>query len=200
MSPAPSDTIELSDPRAMRALAHPARLAILELLHANGTANATECARELDVSPQAASYHLRSLARWGLIRRIESDDGRESRWTLVAQGIMFTSGKDEAPGFRQAAKLLGRRVLERDERFIAEYLAVEEEFEREWRDAATLTTGSVYVTAAELEELARRHAELVHEYERKEPSERPEGSRRVHLVFRAVPRVEGKPKKRRRRR
>ena len=37
----PADELELTDPRAMRALAHPARLSILELLRVNGSGTAT---------------------------------------------------------------------------------------------------------------------------------------------------------------
>jgi DNA-binding transcriptional ArsR family regulator len=179
----------------MRALAHPARLAILEHLHANGSANATECAREVGGTPQAASYHLRALAKWGLIREAESDDGRESRWELAARSIRFASG-DDSPAFRAAARALGRRVFERDERLIDAYLAAEHDEPREWRAAATFASASVHVTVAELEEIAERLHAVMKEYERPNEAERPEGARRVHVVFRAVPRVEPKRKRR----
>jgi DNA-binding transcriptional ArsR family regulator len=179
----------------MRALAHPARLGILELLHANGTANATQCAREVGGSPQAASYHLRALAKWGLVRKAESTDGRETRWELVARAVKFASG-DDSPQYREAARALGRRVLERDERLLDEFLEAEHEEPREWRDAATFFSGSVHVSVTELGELAEQIRSLVKQFERSDGSDRPEGARRVHVVFRAVPRVEPKPKRR----
>ena len=179
----------------MRALAHPARLAILELLHANGTGTATECAAEIGGSPQAASYHLRALAKWGLVRAAESTDGRETRWELSARSIKFSSG-DDSPQFQAAARALGRRVLERDERVVEEFLAVEQDEPREWREAATFSSGSVHVTADELAEFAERLHALMKEYERPDPADRPGGARRVHVVFRAVPRVEPKRKRR----
>jgi DNA-binding transcriptional ArsR family regulator len=184
----------LTDPRAMRAIAHPARLGILEFLRLNGTANATECAREVGGSPQAASYHLRALAKWGLVRKVESADGRETRWELVARSVKFGSG-DDSPAFRSAAKALGKRVLERDERVIDAFIEAEDEEPSEWRDAATFLSSGVYVTAAEATELAEQVRALVKTYERPDESERPPGARRVHTVFRAVPRVE--PKRRR---
>jgi DNA-binding transcriptional ArsR family regulator len=187
--------LELTDPRAMRALAHPARLGILELLHSNGTANATECAREIGGSPQAASYHLRALAKWGLVREAKSTDGRETRWELAARSIKFASG-DDSPQFREAARALGSRVLERDEQLIREYLEAEQGEPREWREAASFSSGSVYVTAAELDALAQQLQSLMKEYERPDAADRPEGARRVHVVFRAVPRVEPKRKRR----
>ena len=54
--------MRISDPQIMRALAHPARLAVLDQLADGGTATATECARTAGLSPSAMSYHLRALA------------------------------------------------------------------------------------------------------------------------------------------
>jgi DNA-binding transcriptional ArsR family regulator len=179
----------------MRALAHPARLAILELLHSSGTANATECAREVGGSPQAASYHLRALAKWGLVRTAESTDGRETRWELTARSITFASG-DDSPQVRSAARALASRVLERDERRIAEFIEAEPNEPREWRDAAALLSGSVYATAAELAAIGEQFHSVMKQYERPDAADRPEGARRVHVVFRAVPRVEPKRKRR----
>nr|BFE87387.1 hypothetical protein GCM10020093_099880 [Planobispora longispora] len=57
----------LSDPRAMRALAHPARLAILNRLQEEGVATATDVAEVVGITPSAASYHLRMLAKYGFV-------------------------------------------------------------------------------------------------------------------------------------
>jgi DNA-binding transcriptional ArsR family regulator len=191
----PAEELELTDPRAMRALAHPARLSILELLRVNGSGTATECAREVGGSPQAASYHLRALAKWGLIRPVASDDGREARWELAARSIHFTSG-DDSPQFRTAARALGRRILERDDRVVDAWLAAEHAEPREWRDAATFASASVYVTPEELHEVSRRFREVMKDFERPDEADRPEGARRVHVVFRAVPRVDASKKRR----
>ncbi len=191
----PADDLKITDPRAMRALAHPARLAILELLYANGNANATECAKEVGGSPQAASYHLRALAKWGLVAPAASSDGRETRWELTARSISFESG-DDSPQFRSAARALERRVLERDQRAMEEYLAAEQDESPEWRKAATTNSGTAYLTPEELREFADEVRKLWRKYERLDVAERPEGSRRIHVVFRAIPRVDPKPKRR----
>ena len=100
----------------MRALAHSVRLAILELIHERGTANATECAREVGESPQACSYHLRALAKWGIVRQVESADGRETRWGAASKALRFASGgKKRTKGFSAAASALKTTVLARDE-------------------------------------------------------------------------------------
>ena len=191
----PADELEITDPRAMRALAHPARLAILDLLQVNGSGTATECAREVGGSPQAASYHLRALAKWGLIHPAASKDGRETRWELAARTIHFSSG-DDSPQFHTAARALGRRLLERDDRVVNAYLAAQAAESREWRNAATFGSASVYVTVDELNEFARRFRDLIKDFERPDEADRPNGSRRVHVVLRAVPYIDP-PKTRR---
>jgi DNA-binding transcriptional ArsR family regulator len=172
----------------MRALAHPVRLAILELLHEHGTGTATECAAEVGESPQACSYHLRTLARWGLITKVESEDGRETRWQLAARAITF-SGGPSSPAADAAAAMLKATVLDRDRRLVEEFLAREHELSPEWQDAATFLTGGVYATAAEVEELGKSVTELLKPYERPGRADRPEGARRVHFMFRAIPKV-----------
>jgi len=68
----------IRDPQAMRAMAHPARLAIMEFLSDGAGATATECAEVCGLSPSATSYHLRALARAGLVEEAPSrGDGRE---------------------------------------------------------------------------------------------------------------------------
>ena len=51
----------LTDPRAIKALAHPARLAVIDELFAGRQLTATECAEIAGLSPSAMSYHLRAL-------------------------------------------------------------------------------------------------------------------------------------------
>jgi DNA-binding transcriptional ArsR family regulator len=173
----------------MRALAHPVRLAILEVLHLRATANATECSQEVGESPQACSYHLRSLAKWGIVRTVESSDGRETRWELASRGIRFASGAQGSAASEAASAALKRVVLERDDRLVADFLAREHELPVEWRDGASFSSGIVYVTPAELQEIESRLIELLQRFERRQAGERPEGSRRVDVVFRAIPKV-----------
>jgi DNA-binding transcriptional ArsR family regulator len=183
------EVLELTDPRAMRALAHPVRLGILELLHAEETATASECSRAVGESPQACSYHLRALAKWGLVKQVSSDDARETRWAPAARTVQFSSLADESPEFQAAAGLLRRRVFERDDRLVAAYIAREHELEPEWRDATTFESGVMYVTLEELQEIERQVHELVKKHARRTRADRPDGARRVDIVFRAIPKV-----------
>src|SRR5690242_9301861 len=89
--------LELTDPRAMRALAHPVRLAILGQLRRHGPATATALAPDVGATPSVTSWHLRHLARFGLVRDAEpSGDRRERRWEAVARGFAFEVPDDES--------------------------------------------------------------------------------------------------------
>jgi len=83
------EAVELDDARAIRAIAHPARLVVIDALYDRGLAlTATQAAALAGTSPSAMSYHLRALERYGLVRRgTPSGDGRERPWVRAAQDV-----------------------------------------------------------------------------------------------------------------
>jgi DNA-binding transcriptional ArsR family regulator len=84
--------IVVSDPRAIRALAHPARVAVLEKLFGGAVLTATECARVAGLTPSAMSYHLRALERFGLVGRADATgDGRERPWRALGTGMRISA-------------------------------------------------------------------------------------------------------------
>ena len=94
--------LRITDPRALRALAHPARQRVVTELYSGEVLTATEAARICDVSPSAMSYHLRALAAWGIVERVESGDGRERPWRAVADSITITPGAHRAAGIEDS--------------------------------------------------------------------------------------------------
>src|SRR5262245_34883612 len=99
----------LSDPKAMRALAHPARLAMLSRLGSEGPATATEVAEAAGVTPSAASYHLRMLAKYGFVEDAPPrGDGRERLWKSVGHTLAVETLPDDQPEVRAAKDLLVR--------------------------------------------------------------------------------------------
>lgn len=94
--------LRITDPRALRALAHPARQRVVTELYSGEVLTATEAARICDVTPSAMSYHLRALAAWGIVERVESGDGRERPWRAVAESITITPGAHRAAGIEDS--------------------------------------------------------------------------------------------------
>src|SRR5689334_1033943 len=71
------------DAVAIRALAHPLRLDLLDLLVASGPATAAQCGRALNVSQASCSFHLRQLAKYGLVEDTgPGPDRRERQWRV----------------------------------------------------------------------------------------------------------------------
>src|SRR5829696_8009060 len=99
----PEDRREIRDVRALSALAHPVRTALLSHLMAVGPRTASECAPVVDASASNCSWHLRQLARYGLVEDVGSADGRERRWRAAATGFQFTG---EGPAGRAAEQAL----------------------------------------------------------------------------------------------
>src|ERR1700723_1166158 len=70
---------------------HPVRAALLELIGRDGTGTATTAARELGGSPGLYSFHLRRLARFGIIEEAPSGPGRVRPWRLARAGAARSS-------------------------------------------------------------------------------------------------------------
>jgi predicted ArsR family transcriptional regulator len=70
------------DPRMLRGIAHPVRNRILDELSASGPMRAADIARELGIPANQASFHLRQLAKYGLVTEApeQARDGRDRVW------------------------------------------------------------------------------------------------------------------------
>ena len=113
----------LHDPRMLRAIAHPVRNRILNELTAQGSLRAADVARELDIPANQASFHLRQLAKYGLIEE-DPDAARDRRdrvWRAVSpQGFTVElrnlekhpGGKAATAVFRRTARDWGHAVVD----------------------------------------------------------------------------------------
>jgi DNA-binding transcriptional ArsR family regulator len=180
---------DLQDARAMRALAHPTRLAILDFLHLEGAATATRCGAAVGQSPSCCSYHLRTLAKWGFVEEAEGGHGRERPWQVKLRGLRWSTAAGSSDQ-RAAAALLRDQLLTRDDAILEAFLEHEESLPTAWREAASLGNATLHVTPAELRDLTRRIRSLLQPFYRVDPSNRPLGARAVHIVYRAIPRRE----------
>ena len=100
------------DPKVLRAIAHPVRNRILSELEASGPMRAADVARDLGIPANQASFHLRQLAKYGLVEE-DPDAARDRRdrvWRPVADGGLSISGKDlvDQPGGRAAYRIFMR--------------------------------------------------------------------------------------------
>ena len=147
-SRAPSSRTSTLDAAVMRAMAHPARLALLEHLRNSGPATATECAGVVGLSPSATSYHLRALARAGLVEAAPGrGDGRERLWRVSAGRYEVSGVADLAPEGREALRALLESLLAWDDARVRRYLSRLDAEPGEWQDAAFFMDSTLQITA-----------------------------------------------------
>jgi DNA-binding transcriptional ArsR family regulator len=105
--------VPITDPVAMRALAHPLRLDLLELLTALGPATAADCGRTLGASQASCSYHLRQLAKYGLVEDAgPGTDRRERQWRMPdPRPTVRIAGGDSVAG-RELERVVAARELQ----------------------------------------------------------------------------------------
>src|SRR5206468_10477321 len=83
------DTLVLDKPEQLKALGHPLRVRVLEMLGQEGEWQLTnrELAQRLGVDPGHLHFHVRMLLRAGLIERADDGKGREKPYRAVARTV-----------------------------------------------------------------------------------------------------------------
>jgi hypothetical protein len=185
----PGNPVRLTDPRMMRALAHPARIAIWTHIGLRGSATATECAEVAGLSPSACSYHLRTLAKYGFIEedRASAADGRERPWRARLLAFEMKDRPDAPAGSRLANRLLVENLRAAAEETRTRYVDRESEYPADWRTAAGEMFSVAHVTPDELTELREKVMELMMPYVRLDPAERSPGALPVRIMLDMFP-------------
>jgi DNA-binding transcriptional ArsR family regulator len=178
--------VVLTDPRAIRALAHPARQRIIDELYSGKVLTATECAQIAGLTPSATSYHLRALSRWGIIERADtSTDGRERPWRAPALSLVISS--QSAGTGRLASQAMMRTNLNR---VIEQFEAMADD--DPWDDLSLMSRSRLWLTKPEAEQLGKELSALIDRYRRsRTAASHPAGTRQVTTLLAVVP--EGKP-------
>ncbi len=173
----------------MRALAHPVRLALLEHFgqHPDG-ATATECAQVVGLSPSATSYHLRALAKVGMIREAPSrGDGRERVWQASYESYEIGNERGATDDEAAAEAALVETYLARQNDKVRRYLAAARAEPEEWYAASVIGEQSLVVTARELKRLLDQIADLVEPLKARNRPRPPRSARPVSFQTRAFP-------------
>jgi DNA-binding transcriptional ArsR family regulator len=183
-----ADVRVLDDVDSIRAFAHPLRIRMLSMLQHEGPATATVLARALGESTGATSYHLRQLARYGLINEVEGrGNGRDRWWQATARHYFLERAREQSEEQEAASWQLVARVLEQDAAIVASFVEERETYEWPWRDLAVFTNHVLYVTPDEFRKVNSRINEILSEFERPDPADRPRESMRFYGVLRLVP-------------
>ncbi len=177
----------LSESAVLSALAHPVRLDVLNYLMSAGPATASVCARAVGDNPSNCSYHLRVLARHGLVEADESGDGRERPWRATVTGFSI---EDVDPGSSNSAgAALQAASLQLDQRLARDYLGGRENGPPEWRAADAYAKYTLRATPRELSELIDQLDALIRPLIAATRGEAPSDAELVHVGLQAFPRL-----------
>ena len=174
---------KLTDPRVVRALAHPVRIALLEALLREGPLTATEAAELLADSPGNMSWHLQTLAKYGYIEEADGGVGRRRPWRLVSMGTSYDENPDDTElslAVTTLSQLGTERAFDRFRRWMNERRGYPRDWQKSWFSSTTLS----YLLPEELEKLGEEITELITRYRDRtaHPDRRPKGSLPVSLV------------------
>jgi DNA-binding transcriptional ArsR family regulator len=179
---------EITDPHALRALAHPLRLQLLEELAISGPLTATEIAEKVGESPANCSWHLRQLARFGYIEEAPGGTGRQRPWRAVIEIHSWSSQTDDAE-LAQAGDVAAAILMDHEYQALRAYRAWQAQESPEWRSASGSFQSLAWFTAEELDEVNKAIADLLTPYFTRlaDPGSRPDNARLVRFVSWGIP-------------
>jgi DNA-binding transcriptional ArsR family regulator len=172
------------DSGALRALAHPLRVRIYDILSQYGPQTASSLAERLGESSGSTSYHLRALAKHDLIREApDRGTGRERWWERPIGGISFGSPTAmSTPSGRAATQVVMNEFLRnRNEQlldFVNRGMGAEDEI---WQDGTLISTATTRLTPEQSKELSLKIQALIDEAVDNHRNQTGENVRRVTI-------------------
>ncbi|MGZ4596307.1 MAG: helix-turn-helix domain-containing protein [Actinomycetes bacterium] len=164
--PGPEHTLDVSDPRALRALAHPLRLQLLRLVREHRPVTGARLAELTGESSASVSYHLSILARHGFVEPdpTPGPTRRHKPWRTTFEAMRIVGEHaGQAPIDTVEGAVLGHLLTEVRAQQDA-YVRGTAGLQPPWQDAATFELTRLRLTAAELEELSGEVDEVLQRY------------------------------------
>jgi DNA-binding transcriptional ArsR family regulator len=172
------------DSGALKALAHPLRVRIFDLLSERGPQTASTLAALVGETSGSMSYHLRALAAHDLIQEVEGRGTARERWWERPKGRIDLPGPDESmtPSNRAAAQIVTSEFFRlRHETLMAYLNRNESEIPEEWRDAGIIMTTYLDLTIEQMAELKAELSGVVDQIIARYKGQTGAGRRRVTL-------------------
>lgn len=181
-------TRQVTDPLAMRALAHPLRLRLLRLVRERHPVTGAELSAAVGESSASVSYHLSILARHGFIEPdpAAAQSRRHKPWRATYESDTVV-GDSTGPIAETPEGALLVAMLAEGRREVDAYLARHQDLPEPWRETAAFLSSSVVLRPAEVDEVAAAVRALLDRYDRRGATDAPPDARRVSVSFIAVP-------------
>jgi DNA-binding transcriptional ArsR family regulator len=182
---------QITDVRALRALADPTRYRMFSHLMSVGPQTATQCAAVVGSSASNCSYHLRELARYGLVERVAAGegggDGRERPWRTTATGFSYDvpEAKQADPAARRVARQLLHAGVDDEAQLAHAAIERHDDLPAVWQQAETMATYGLLIDPTELPALTAAIDALIRPYIGLTRVDPPADARPVHVAVRA---------------
>ncbi|WP_410674521.1 ArsR/SmtB family transcription factor [Amycolatopsis sp. cmx-4-68] len=156
------------DARMLRALAHPLRMRMLELLQADGPATATGLGKRVGESSGTTSWHLRLLAEVGLVEEDSERGNKRERWWRPVQKATrmratdFIGDPDLAGPLDTYLRFLVEQRYEAEARFISEL----PRWMADWHDKAEFDDVKLSLTPEETAAMSKEVYAVINRYRR----------------------------------
>lgn len=181
-----------ADIKTLRGLSHPVRMALVDALLL-GPLSATEAGEAIGESATTCSFHLRQLAKYGMVEVHETGPGRRRTWKLIEKRWRVPSAvlRDESDPVGMYEAVLDR-FLEQARSAVLSLAYIDSS----WDEASTTSRSPFYLTKQELADFSAHLTRLVQAYKSKvgertqNPELRPRGSRPIEVILFAVPAAE----------
>jgi DNA-binding transcriptional ArsR family regulator len=179
---------------ALKGLAHPLRVAIIDVLSAYGPATASALAERLGESSGATSYHLRQLEKHGFVREeTERGTGRERWWARVPRPISLDATELGPTGAnREAGDLVMAEWQRNRQKRLGAFLTHGlETVGKEWIEVSNVGTANVQLTREQLQGLTDELAAVVDSYLERFRNQKKPGARPVQIHIDVFPIIDG---------
>ncbi len=159
------ETVARLNREQLRALSHPVRLSLLHTLSRLGHARAADLAEELELPANSMSYHLRILARGGLIREdpTRARDKRDRVWTLTSPRMATDSSLPNSE-YSKSVTAAGTAILEWATSLWLAAMTARTNHPEERPLFTSLHPAEVLLTREQAADLSKKMYELVEEY------------------------------------
>jgi DNA-binding transcriptional ArsR family regulator len=179
------------DTASLKALAHPLRVQILEMLSRYGAQTACSLGELLNESSGSTSYHLRQLAKHDFVREVEGKGTARERWWERPRGAIQITSPELAtsPATEEASRLVTREFEHSRQSVLAEFMSHgSDSLDAEWLHAAAISTSNARLNASQLSRYAHAMEAYGHRLLEEIRSEgEQEGARPVQIHFNAFP-------------
>ncbi|MGW1493099.1 ArsR/SmtB family transcription factor [Streptomyces sp. NPDC002402] len=181
------------DAKGLRALAHPVRVQLVELLRKYGPSTATRLAERLGVNSGTASYHLRQLGAAGFVDEdAERGNARERWWRSVHQTTEL-SDRDLADREPEAALAYLQSVAATYTLRTQQTLNQLQTMPRAWRGTFDMSDWALRLTPEETVALRQELRDVIARYRRDTPeavASAPEGAERIGVITHLLPELD----------